>query len=615
MTSPLPAATITTALLPVALVQPSPTNPRKRFAAAPLQELAESIAQHQLLQPIVVRPLPHAPAGQPQYEVVAGERRWRACTQLTEQGRNPHGACVPALVCTFTDAEVLVAQLTENLQREDLHPLEEGQHYQAMRDASIGLEDIAHAARVSEQRVRQRLQLLQLQPDAQQAFIEGRLTLGLAHQVARLPAHQQREAVQHLADWGGEPMGTKAAAAFIRDRLMLRLAEAPFDIADATLHPAAGACTACPHRTGANPQLWEDITDADRCANPPCFTAKKTAQRERLLDQLATTGYTVHQGDAARALCTADGRSLKPGLVLATDTVPYDLGDTALQVSDVLDRVAAPNHITQVVDHPSGTPLLYAVHTADLEQALRRINAHRSQLQPARAAPKAPKTPKPSTAAAQPPLADQDATPAAPATDFWADHPWSKLAAQQSAAPAALDLQAEPLASMLPFHVPATSAGLYAGQTADAFCARHARRVQALLAAARVAQHLQTDGAEGLPQHGLAPVLLDLMSYTEAHAGHTGAAQLLGLPGAASLRPDDVWAWATSLPEEDATKAALVMLTLQEADDTRYISAIEAALGLDFSDLAQTADDYVSQQLLLRGVQTGAAKKPQGHQA
>ena len=214
-----------------------------------IDDQAESIAQHELMQPIVARPWPGRLLGETPLEIVAGHRRWRACCKLAEAGRSPHGQDIPSLVRELTDAQVLAMQLVENIQREDLHPLEEAEHYRRMRDdatAPASVEDIAHVGKVSASRVYERLSLLQLVPAAREAFLADKLTLKTALQVARMPAALQAEVTTHLSDWGGEPMGAKAAAAFIRDRYMLRLTQAPFDVADATLLPEAGACGTCP---------------------------------------------------------------------------------------------------------------------------------------------------------------------------------------------------------------------------------------------------------------------------------------------------------------------------------------------------------------------------------
>lgn len=400
-------------LVPLSLLQPSTTNPRKRIDNEALAALAESVAEHEVMQPVLARPHSAPVSGGALFEIVAGERRWRACGLLGE--RNPHqlpGAegtvpAIPCLVRDLTDAQVLAMQLVENIARVDLHPLEEAEHYQRMRQdpkAPARVEDIAHLAKVSESRVYERLSLLHLVPAAREAFLAEKLSLKTALLVARMPEAQQPDIVRHLSDWAGEPMAPKAAARFIRDTFMLRLGSAPFPTADAELVPEAGACGPCPKRSGANPQLFGDIDDADTCTDRTCFEAKRAAQRLRLLAELRGTGYQVLEGEAARAACTPDGRDLKPGLVSLEASVPGHLGDSTQRVADVLERAKVPATDVQAIAHPLVTNITLAVPTGRLEDALRRLKAHREQQVPA----------SPPPAAKAPPALATPSTPPAP---------------------------------------------------------------------------------------------------------------------------------------------------------------------------------------------------------
>ena len=173
---------------------PSPTNPRKHYDKAQLEELAESIKKHGILQPVLLRPWPKgrkAPAGYPSqrptcFELVAGERRFRAAALAGLQN-------VPSLVRDMTDAEVLEIQLVENLQRSDLHPLEEAEGYRQLVAAKYDVARIAERVGRSPKYVYDRIKLLDLTKEAQQAFLEGEFTAGHAVILARLkPADQKR---------------------------------------------------------------------------------------------------------------------------------------------------------------------------------------------------------------------------------------------------------------------------------------------------------------------------------------------------------------------------------------------------------------------------------------
>ena len=108
--------------LPIASIQPLPGNPRKHFDEAALEELAASIASRGVIQPIIVRP-----RGKGRYQLVAGERRWRAA-----QKARLHQ--IPAIVRELSEREVMALALIENLQREDLNPVEEARAYQRLAD-------------------------------------------------------------------------------------------------------------------------------------------------------------------------------------------------------------------------------------------------------------------------------------------------------------------------------------------------------------------------------------------------------------------------------------------------------------------------------------------------
>ena len=608
------------ALRPLTLFSPSPTNPRQRMSAAEIDSLAESIAEHEVLQPMLARPKPNALPGEPPFEIVAGHRRWSACSKLAAAGRNPHGDSMPSLIRALTDAQVLAMQLVENIQREDLHPLEEAEHYRRMREdatAPASVEDIARVGKVSISRVYERLSLLQLVPAAREAFSADKLSLKTALQVARLPAAHQAEVTTHLADWGGEPMAPKAASAFIRDRYMLRLAQAPFDVADATLLPDAGACGACPKRTGANPQLFGDITDADTCTDTTCFASKKAAQRTRMVDELRVSGYTVLDGDKAREACTPDGRALAPGLHALDAQVPHALGDAALKIVDVLTRANAPNEHTRVIDHPSSPLITYGVPTAELEQHLRKIKAHRTQLDKAAGKNKA-------AAPAPAPASPAAVQAAAPAPQPGPTSPTSQWAAEP--VDAAHDAMVRTLIDFTPAVL---SGGLYHGRlTPDGYAREQTHRVNGILSAAEVVRVMQRDEGEGLPPFKLAQMLCVLLWWGESYLKLGEVAALCGLT-APNKRGQLRWnnseeetQWLWDLTTAQAEVLAMAWLASQEANDStpvlnRFAEAI--CLGLDIAPgpIHAKATAYVRERLHLGAMQQGepADGKPKSKKA
>ena len=157
--------------LPTSALRPNARNPRRSFAAAELEELAASLRERGIIQPIVVRPLRGVPDG---YEIVAGERRWRAA-----QRAGLHE--VPVVVIEATDAEALQLAIIENVQRADLNPLEEAEGYRAlMEEFHNSQEEIAKIVGKSRSYIANTLRLLKL-PNAVKAYIEdGKLTAGHA---------------------------------------------------------------------------------------------------------------------------------------------------------------------------------------------------------------------------------------------------------------------------------------------------------------------------------------------------------------------------------------------------------------------------------------------------
>ena len=179
-------------LLPIYKIEPNPEQPRRDFDEEELQALADSIAEHGIIQPLTVRELPSG-----YYQIIAGERRWRASriANLTE---------VPAVVIEADDKKVLELALIENLQRQDLNPVEEALGYQTLM-AEHGMTQEEAAARVGKSRpaVANALRLLQL-PDAVLDHIRnGKLTAGHARAILVLKTEKkQLEAAQKIMALG-----------------------------------------------------------------------------------------------------------------------------------------------------------------------------------------------------------------------------------------------------------------------------------------------------------------------------------------------------------------------------------------------------------------------------
>jgi ParB family chromosome partitioning protein len=174
-------------------VMPNRHQPRTRFASESLDELAESIRIHGVLEPIIVReiPLTAFEGHGRQYELIAGERRWRAATRAAI-------STIPALVLpeSTSDQAALELAITENLQREDLHPIDEAIAFGRMqRDLGYSYAQIAERLGKSKGYVQNRIRLLQLDEDLQRLVIERPDTLSHVYELAKVTDPQQRRAL------------------------------------------------------------------------------------------------------------------------------------------------------------------------------------------------------------------------------------------------------------------------------------------------------------------------------------------------------------------------------------------------------------------------------------
>lgn len=169
--------------LHISNIHPNPNQPRRHFEESALQELADSIRQHGVLEPLIVRPVDGS------YEIVVGERRWRAC-QIAGV------TVVPVLIRELSEREAMELALVENLQREDLNPMEEAEAYQRLLD-EFGLTQEEVARRVGKERstVANRLRLLGLRGRAREALVKGEITAGHAKALLSLNSEFQRDSV------------------------------------------------------------------------------------------------------------------------------------------------------------------------------------------------------------------------------------------------------------------------------------------------------------------------------------------------------------------------------------------------------------------------------------
>lgn len=179
-------------LLPIYKVEPNPDQPRQDFDEEELQALADSIAVHGIIQPLTVREMPNG-----YYQIIAGERRWRAA-------RMANLSDVPAVIIEADDKKAMELALIENLQRQDLNPLEEALGYQTLMN-EYGLTQEEAAGRVGKSRpaVANALRLLGLCPEVQERVRKVELSAGHARAILQLKSEKkQQEAAQKIVALG-----------------------------------------------------------------------------------------------------------------------------------------------------------------------------------------------------------------------------------------------------------------------------------------------------------------------------------------------------------------------------------------------------------------------------
>jgi ParB/RepB/Spo0J family partition protein len=268
-------STATFISIALASIVESSFNPRRTFDEARLAELAESIKLKGVLQPILVRPKGDG------YEIVAGARRFRAA-QLAGIAE------IPAVVRELSDQEALEAAVLENLQREDVSPLEEASAFKALMDQH-GYDFDALCVKVGKPAayVKGRLRLGGLGEYAREALDRQLITLGHAQHIATLTEDRQQAAVEFVIgeQVEGEPMSWRRPAhsgiptaaqlkSYTDERLTVSLSGARWKLDDAKLLKQAGACATCPKRSLNRPSFFADEDAKDDCHDPVCFGKK-----------------------------------------------------------------------------------------------------------------------------------------------------------------------------------------------------------------------------------------------------------------------------------------------------------------------------------------------------
>lgn len=267
-------------------IEISKTNPRKSFDEKALAELSQSIKEHGILQPILVRPLNDLEEGFEQFELVCGERRYRAATMAGIEE-------IPVNIRVLTDDEAFELQIIENLERKDVHPMDEADAFKKMIDSGkYTISDIASKMVKSETFITQRLKLVDLIDSVRADFLAGHLGIGHAILIARCDEFKQLDIYEDAQSKNQDPhyLTIKDLKETIEEDTYL-LTEAKFSLSDTKLNDTC-ACNICPKRSGANPVLFADMQD-DRCFDAKCFDSKNEAFIEQEVARIINEGHAV----------------------------------------------------------------------------------------------------------------------------------------------------------------------------------------------------------------------------------------------------------------------------------------------------------------------------------
>jgi ParB/RepB/Spo0J family partition protein len=284
-------------MVPVDRLVPTPDNKRRPITQSSVESLAKSMARDGVLQPILVRPQPDKDGW---WEIRAGERRWRAAklAGLTH---------IPAVIRSLDDVSALSVTIAENLQRQDLHPLEEAATIQQAFDRGYDAKAVAARLGKSVVHIARRASLTKLCKEWRDEVLKAdteasRLSVAHLELIARLPEETQRILAEnsfHRVFARGFP--TVEELRRVIDAGLQSLRAMAWAREDDTLDPKAGSCLNCPKRSGMLPMLFDaddapkdgKVSKSDRCLDPVCFEGKTVAHLQQRESALRTEHPTL----------------------------------------------------------------------------------------------------------------------------------------------------------------------------------------------------------------------------------------------------------------------------------------------------------------------------------
>jgi ParB/RepB/Spo0J family partition protein len=307
----------------------SPFQVRRTYGEGDLNELAASVRVVGVQQPAIGREVGGV------VELVVGHRRRRAATLASL-------STLPVIIRALSDELAQEIVLIENLQRVDVHPLDEAESIAKLLEVpGHTIQSVADKLGKARAYVVQRLTLNQLCADAAKAFRAGRLTAYGAFSVARLQTPElQQAAVKELCSLE-DPAGNHRVRRVV-EAYLLTLDSAPFDTQCATLLPAAGACLTCPKRSGSNADLFGDMSRKDLCWDKSCYAAKTAATWTLLCEEALSQGHEVLDEEASALLFPHNGSFLARSSGYLDLAAPCEADERRRSWKSVLGRKCPP---------------------------------------------------------------------------------------------------------------------------------------------------------------------------------------------------------------------------------------------------------------------------------
>jgi ParB/RepB/Spo0J family partition protein len=260
------------------------SNYREEINPEELQELADSIKDVGVIQAVTVRP--RKIGG---FELVCGERRYRASLMVDK-------TTIPASIRELTDDQAFEMQIVENLQRKEVHPLDEAKAFKRMLDTGRYITaEIAAKVAKAESYILQRLKLNDLIVDIKQDFYNHELGVGHAVLIARLDDEQQLHIFNKFKNsYGVSGYGTIKRLSQEVHNHSVDLSKAQFPLDKIFDH--AGGCDICPKRSKNNPMLFSDMQSTDSCFNKTCHSLKTDTHIQSMVQEIVTSGKDVLLG-------------------------------------------------------------------------------------------------------------------------------------------------------------------------------------------------------------------------------------------------------------------------------------------------------------------------------